>query len=166
MSQVFTGAFAISLPVVQGTVADLSGQPISGVLLQPSGGFTPATTDTNGNYTLGVPSGSDVTVSPGLGSLVFVPGLRAYTNVTASISNQNYLAVSTLVPMVAAQPGPANLTLSWFGIPGVSYQWLSSTNLADWSAYGDALVGTNGSMQLLMPTAPEPMKFFRLRADN
>jgi hypothetical protein len=166
MSQVYTGSFTISLPVIQGAVADLGGQPVPGVLIQPSGGFSSAITDTNGNYVLGVPPGSDVTVTPALDGLVLVPASRTYTNVTASISNQNYLAVSSIVPTVTEQPGLASINLSWFGIPGVSYQAFSSTNLVDWVPCGDTLVGTNGSMQLVMPTGSDPMKFFRLRASN
>jgi hypothetical protein len=152
--------------VIQGTVTDLNGQPVSGVLLQPSGNCSPAITDTNGNYILGVPAGNDVTITASLNSLAFVPGMLAYTNVTASISNQNYLAVSTIAPTPSVQFGPSNITMTWFGIPGVTYQPCCSTNLVDWFPYGDALMGTNGSLQVVVPTASDPMRFYRVRASN
>src|SRR5208282_4473833 len=54
MSQVYTGAFTILLPVIQGAITDTNGQPVSGVLIQPDGGLSATTTDTNGNYALGI----------------------------------------------------------------------------------------------------------------
>ncbi len=166
MSQVYTGAFTVVLPVIQGTVTDTNGLPVAGALLQPSGGLPAATTDTNGNYVLSVLFGNDVTVAPSLDSLGFVPGSRSYTNVTASISNQTYLVVPTIVPTLATRLQTTNIALSWFGIPGVAYQCLASTNLADWFPYGDPLLGTNGPVVILPPIHSAPSMFFRVRASN
>jgi hypothetical protein len=57
MSQVYTGAFSVLLPLVQGFVTDTNGNPVPGVVLQPSGGFSSSTTSSNGEYAVGFPPG-------------------------------------------------------------------------------------------------------------
>ena len=166
MSQVYTGTFTISLPVIQGAITDTNGQPVPGVLIQPDGGLSATTTDTNGNYALGILPGWSGTVVPSGGGFVFAPGSRVYTNLTASVSNQNYVAVITIAPVVSAGLQATNLMMSWFGISGVTYQLYSSTNLVDWLPYGDAFPGTNGPVVLLVPTGGDPARFFRVQAGN
>ena len=162
----YTGSFAIALPMISGTVSDTNGAPVPGVSVQPDGGLIGATTDTNGNYSIGVPPGWNGTVTPALGTLMFVPGALGYTNVTASLTNQNYLMVPTVAPAIAASLNGTNLALSWSGIPGVTYQTWASTNLVDWSAYGSALAGTNGPMQFVLPVDNSPSVFFRILATH
>jgi hypothetical protein len=166
MSQVCTGAFTISLPVIQGTITGTNGQPVSGVLIQPDGGLSTTTTDTNGYYALGILPGWSGTVVPSGGGFVFVPGAQVYTNVTTSISNQNYLAVITIAPAMSTGLQADNLMMNWYGISGVTYQLYSSTNLVDWLPYGDAFPGTNGPVGLLVPTTGDPARFFRVQAGN
>jgi len=166
MSQVCTGAFTISLPVIQGTITGTNGQPVPGVLIQPDGGLSTTTTDTNGNYALGILPGWSGTVVPSGGGFVFVPGSQVYTNVTASISNQNYVAFITIAPAVSAGLQADNLMMNWFGISGVTYQLYSSTNLVDWLPYGNAFPGTNGPVALLVSTGGDPARFFRVKAGN
>jgi hypothetical protein len=164
MSQVYTGAFTISLPVIQGVITDTNSQPVAGVLLQPStGSFT--TTDTNGYYALGFVPGSSFTVTPSLGALVFLPGSMSYTDVSASISNQNYLAVSTLAPVLGTGGNATNFVFSWQGLPGVSYQVYSSTNLINWLPYGAAVTGSNGPLQIIIvSTNGGPAQFFSVQS--
>jgi hypothetical protein len=166
MSQVCTGAFTISLPVIQGTITGTNGQPVPGVLIQPDGGLSTTTTDTNGNYALGILPGWSGTVVPSGGGFVFVPGSQVYTNVTASISNQNYVAFITIAPAVSTGLQADNLMMNWYGISGVTYQLYSSTNLVDWLPYGNAFPGTNGPVALLVPTGGDPARFFRVQAGN
>jgi hypothetical protein len=168
MSQVYTGAFTISLPVIQGAITGTNGQPVSGVLIQPEpdGGLSTTTTDTNGNYALGILPGWSGTVVPSGAGLMYVPGSRAYTNVITSVSNQNYLAVTTIAPDVSSGLQATNLMMNWFGISGVTYQLYSSTNLVDWLPYGDAFPGTNGPVELHVPTTGDPARFFRVQASN
>ena len=166
MSQVYTGAFTISLPVIQGTVTDTNGQPVSGILIQPDGGLSATTTATNGNYALGILPGWSGTVVPSGGNFVFAPGSLVYTNVTTSISNQNYVAAITIAPSVSAGLQTTNLMLNWFGISGVTYQLYSSTNLVDWLPYGDPFPGTNGPVVLPVPTTDDPARFFQVQAGN
>ena len=165
MPQVYTGAFAISLPVIQGTITDSSGQPVPGVLLQPSAGLSSTTTDTNGNYDLGFVPGSSFTVTPSQGALLFAPVSMSYTNVSTSISNQNYLAYSTIAPVLTAAGNATNLVLGWQAIAGVNYQIYSSTNLSDWLPYGSAFTASNGPVQILVPTGG-PGQFFSVQSSN
>ena len=164
MSQVYMGLFAISLPVIQGFITDTNSQPVAGVLLQPSAGSS-ATTDTNGNYALGFVPGSSFTVTPSLGALLFLPGSMSYTNVSASISNQNYVAVSTLAAFLTAKGNPTNLLLNWQGLPGVNYQVYWSTDLFNWVPLGPAVIGTNGPAQVnIAQTVGGPAQFFSVQS--
>jgi hypothetical protein len=166
MSLVYTGAFSISLPAITGVITDTNGLPVAGVTVQPDGGLQPAATDATGTYALGVPSGWNGTVTPLLTGSMFVPGARSYTNVTASVTNQNYVAVTTIAPFVQVSGNSGNLQLGWYGIAGVNYQEFWSTNLIDWYVIGPVIPGTNGMVQVLAPLGPEPNKFFKVSAQN
>ena len=166
MSQVYTGAFTISLPVIQGAITGTNGQPVPGVLIQPDGGLSTTTTDTNGNYALGILPGWSGTVVPSGAGLIYIPGSLSYTNVITSVSNQNYLAVTTIAPVVSSGLQATNFMMNWFGISGVTYQLYSSTNLADWLPYGEPLLGTNGPVVLPIPINDDPAMFFRVQAGN
>jgi hypothetical protein len=139
---------------------------VAGVVLQPDSGAPSTTTDTNGFYLLSLPPTVTVQVTPSATNLMFVPGSRTYVNLTAAISNENYRAVSTLAPTLAMQVQTNTCLLNWYGITGVSYQPLYSTNLVDWLPYNGALPGTNGMMQLLMPMDTNPSMFFRVGASD
>jgi len=166
MSQVYTGAFTIIVPVISGTVTDTNGQPLANVLLQQDGGPSSSLTDSNGVYVLGVDPGWTGNVIPYFGDLFFVPGLRFYNNVVASRSNQNYLAVDSLAVTLSTSRQGSNLSLNWFGINGVNYEPQYSTNLVDWLPYAGPLTGTNGPAGLLVPMDADPQKFFRIKASN
>jgi len=164
LAQAYIGTFAISLPSISVTLTYTNGAPVAGVLLQPNGGLIGVTTDTNGNYALGVPPGWNGTVTPTLGSFMFVPGSLAYTNVTAPVTNQNYLMVPTVAPSLTTGLSGTNFLVNWSGIPGVTYQLVWSTNLMDWQSLGGTLAGTNGPMQIILPVSSDPADFFRLSA--
>ena len=95
-----------------------------------------------------------------------VPSPLTYVNLTAAVSNENYLAVSTIAPVLAMQVQTNTCVLNWYGISGVGYQPLYSTNLVDWLPYTGALPGTNGPMQLLAPMDTNPVMFFRVGASD
>ncbi len=164
MSPAYTGAFTVALPVIAGSITDTNGEPVAGVLLQPSAGPASTTTDANGNYALAFVPGSSFTVTPLLGSLVFVPASLSYTNVSTSISNQNYVALSTLAPVLTAGGSATNFALGWHALAGVKYQVYSSTNLADWQPYGSAITGSNGPVQIPVPTSSGPAQFFSVQS--
>jgi hypothetical protein len=159
MSQAFTGTFTVSLPVIQGSVTDTNGQPVPGVLLQATG-LSSTTTDTNGNYALGFTPGASFTVTPSLGSLVILPGSMSYTNVTSSVSNQNYVAVATAAASLTGGVSTTNIVLNWLGLPGVSYQVYTSPDLVNWTPIGAALAGSNAPAQwVFAPTNSGPQYF-------
>jgi hypothetical protein len=164
LSQVYTGMFSIAWSVVQGSVTDTNGLPVSGVLLQPDGGLPAASTDTNGNYVLSLPPGLTINVTPSKAGLMFVPSARGYGNLTADLTNENYLAVSTVAPALNTQVQTNNCILNWYGLNGVVYQPFYSTNLVDWLPYNGTLTGTNGMLELLVPMDMGPILFLRVGA--
>lgn len=166
LAQTFTGNFTITLPTISGAVTDTNGAPVAGVTVQPNGGLPAATTDTNGNYSIGAPFGWNGAITPTYGSYVFVPGTLNYTNLAASLTSQNYLMVTTIVPSLATSLMGTNLSLSWPGIAGVTYQAWSSTDLINWVPYGSAISGANGPIQILVPATNSPAAFFRIGAAN
>jgi hypothetical protein len=166
MASAYMGTFSVSLPVIEGTITDTNGDPVAGVLLQASGGLSStSTTDTNGNYALGFLPGLIFTVTPSQGAYVFVPSSRTYTDPSASISNQNFTAIS-IAPVLTAAATATNLALSWQAMPGVTYQVYSSTNLTDWVPYGNAITGSNGAVQVLLPIGSGPGQFFSVQASH
>ena len=162
LGQTYVGTFTIVLSVIQGRVVDTNGQPVVGVTIHPTGGLSSTITDSNGNYALGILPGWSGTVAAYGNNLQFVPGYLTYTNVTSSISNQNFLAVSGISPNVTAGLQSGNLALNWYGTAGLNYQTQFSTNLVDWLPYGNAIPGTNGTVQVLIPPGVDPQKFFRV----
>ncbi len=164
LAQPYGGTFSVSLPVISGSVTATNGSGVAGVLLQPDGGLTGVTTDTNGNYSLGVPSGWNGTVTPSLGAYIFVPDSLTYTNVTSSVTNQDYVMAQTAAPNLSPGLSQGNFSMSWTGISGVTYQLLWSTNLVDWQPLGSPLAGTNGPMQLQLPFGANTAAFFQLNA--
>ena len=166
MPQIYIFIFNIVWASVQGTVTDTNGLPVPGVVLQPDSGIASTSTDTNGFYLLSLPPTVTVHVTPSAAGLMFVPGSRTYINLTAAVSNENYLAVSTIAPVVAMQFQTNTCILNWYGVSGVTYQPLYSTNLVDWLPYYGTLSGTNGPVQLLAPMATDPIMFFRVGASD
>jgi len=61
---------------------------VGGAKLSYIGGAT--TADSNGNYSLAIPSGFTNTVTPSVKGYLFAPAVRAYTNVTTNQTNQNF----------------------------------------------------------------------------
>lgn len=162
----YTGNFTVVLPTISGTVRDTNGAPVAGVAIQPSGGLIGATTDANGAYSIGVPPGWNGTLTPSLDAFVFVPGVLNCANVTASLTNQDFLMVTFISPVLATGITSTNLSVGWQGISGVTYQAQYSTNLVDWLPYGDTIPGTNGPMQFSVPLDGSPSVFLRVQAAN
>jgi len=110
---------------------------------QPDGGLSTTTTDTNGNYVLGILPGWSGTVVPSGGGFVFVPGSQVYTNVTTSISNQNYMAVITIAPAVSRaasrQPDDELVWHLWIDLPALFLHQPGGL-----AAYGDAFRAPTG----------------------
>ncbi len=92
-----------------------------------------------------------------------MPAALTYSNVTASITGQNYLLVPTVAPKLASSVLD-NTWLIWTGVPGVAYQAYSSTNLIEWEPFGDPVPGTNALMKFAVPVGDQPALFLRLEA--
>jgi hypothetical protein len=162
----YAGTFSISLPTISGTVTNTNGAPVAGVMVQPDGGLTGMMTDVNGDYSIGVPIGWNGTMTPALGTSMFVPGSLSYTNITDSLTNQNYLMVSTVAPNIASSASGGNFTMNWYGISGVTYQVLWSPDLINWQPLGNTLAGTNGPMQMVVPSNTNAASFFEIQATH
>ncbi len=163
LAQPYSGTFTVSLPTISGTVTGTNGAGVPGVSMQPGSGLIAATTDSNGNYSLGVPPGWTGTVTPSLGSNMFLPASMSYTNVTGSLTNQNYSMVSTLSPALTTSLSGGNCSLNWNGVSGVTYQVLWSTNLVTWQPFGSPIAGTNGLIQMMLPRGTNCAGFFQLQ---
>lgn len=164
MSQVYAGTFTVALPAIEGTITDTNGLPVPGVLLGSSS-QSPVVSDVNGRYRVGFAPGSSFTVAPAKSGLMFVPGWKSYTNMTTTLTNQNYLAVDTIAPPVTAAALGGEFVLGYYGYAGVSYQLFSSTNLVDWLPYGGTVTGSNALLQVPVPIEGKPLQFFRVRAN-
>ncbi len=146
---------------ILGIVTDTNGLPLSGISLQSSDGSVAASTDANGNYSLVMPQGWSGTVGPCLSGCLFTPTQYSYNNATGMAVNQNFVMVPPPFALTGTGTG-TGLNLGWFGADGVNYQVLSSSNLVDWLPYGSPVTGTNGMINLPIPTTDASQMFFRL----
>ena len=105
-------------------------------------------------------------MTPLLNHFMSAPGSRVYANVTDSIANQDYLIVTTIGPALTGGLQDTNLIASWYSLSGVTYQLYSSTNLVDWLPYGSPIIGSNTVIQIPVPIEGDPMKCFRVQANN
>jgi len=138
--------------------------------MQTGGSFSSSTTSSNGEYAVGFPPGAYF-LTPSKPGLMFVPARRYYDNISGSISNQNYVAVTTSAPNLAVELQGTNFVMHWAGISGVTYQLYFSTNLIDWQVSSAPIPGTNGPMQFPINIFSDdpmyfPIGFYRLRATN
>ncbi|HXP62695.1 MAG TPA: hypothetical protein VN829_19505 [Dongiaceae bacterium] len=158
----YAGSFVVLPPSLSGRVTDTNGLPVPFVTLGASATLPRGITDSNGLYSLEVPPSWSGTVTPAKAQAVFLPASRSYTNVTASLANQDFRMVTPPAPALAVKDRGSNLELAWQGMTGASHQLLWSTNLVDWLPCGPALPGANGPMRVAVPLGPEPEKFFRI----
>lgn len=165
MSQAYTNTFTVAIPSIEGVVYDLNSNGIAGVAIQTPG-YLPAISDANGFYSLGVPPGWSGNVTPSFETNMFVPGSPGYFNLTATITNENFLMVDTIAPAMTSSMVGTNLLLSWPRIPGVQYQALWSVNLKDWMLWSNLPAGTNEVIELEIPIGELPEAFFRVRGAN
>jgi hypothetical protein len=159
----YSGSFMIVPPSISGTVTDTNNAAVSGANLQPSGGLPATTTDAHGNYAIVVPFGWSGTLTPSSAAYTLIPSSVNFTNVLAS-AKQDFLAVPPSVFALNAMPQGTNINLGWFGARGVIYQVLYSTDLITWQPFGNPVSGSNGMINLTVPTGNTPQMFFRFGA--
>jgi hypothetical protein len=146
--------------LVSGNIIGTNGAGIVGMSVQPNG-LPAVTTDINGFYSVIVPPAWTGNITPS-GNAQFMPASRNYSNLASNALNQNYLVASPSdFNLSGGQFDGTNVNLNWFGIRGVSYQPLCSTNLVDWMPYGPPIIGSNAAVILAMPTTNAPQMYFR-----
>ena len=67
---------------------------------------------------------------------------------------------------VAVSSQTTNVVLNCFGFAGVNYRVVASTDFIQWVPVSDWLPGTNGPVQFAIPFTTDPMKFFRVQAQD
>ena len=150
--------------LVSGSVTDTNGIGISGVTLQPDG-LASVDTDNNGVYSVATPlfwTGNITPTTPGF----YLPNLRNYSTLSSNAPNQNFLvALPSDFNFTSNEFDGTNAGFSWYGINGVSYQPLASSNLVDWAPYGPPITGTNGAAMFVVPVSSAPQQFFQLNVN-
>jgi hypothetical protein len=158
----YYGSFIILSPLISGQVVDTNGVGVRYVTLHVSGDSVPTVTDAHGNYSIEVYPSWAGTITPARGTAIFIPPSRTYTNVSNDLSNQNFVMATTPALTLAIQPqASGGCTVACYGLNGVSYQLLYSSDLVNWSPYGGPVLGTNGPMCFDVPQDGTPAKFFR-----
>jgi len=166
MSQTYTGTFSLQAPIISGTVRDLNGTPIPGVVVHPSGSLASATTDTNGSYSLPVLPSWTGTITPIKSGWISKPASINYDTVFYDLTSQDFVLLPAEAFRISSNIQGTNLNLSWFGLPNEIYLLLASTNLVDWYPYdGTQLVGTNGPINITVPVDTTSTRFFRFGAN-
>jgi hypothetical protein len=147
--------------MVSGSVLQTNGAGVAGLPLQASG-LPVVLTDSRGFYSVTVPSPWTGTIAPE-GSIYFLPNARSYSDLAGNTTNQNFLLASgSDFNLSAGQFDGTNLSFNWYGISGVTYQTLSSSNLVDWVPYGPPIMGNNAPLTLTVPPTNAPQLYFRL----
>lgn len=81
---------------ISGTIRNGSNNPIAGVTVTASDGYSAVTsTDASGFYQFtGIPGGTDLTVTPTKAGHTFTPPSRTYTNLSTSQTDQDFVGAS------------------------------------------------------------------------
>jgi hypothetical protein len=165
MAAAYLGIFAITPPTISGRVVDTNGLGVPYLTIQVSGDAFPVLTDANGDYSLEVFPSWAGTITPERGGRIFIPPSRTYTNVSNDLTNQNFVMATSAVLALTSQRQGTNLNLSWYGLNGVSYQVLCSTNMVNWVPYSLVITGANAPLSLAVPIDVNSLPdFFRFSA--
>ena len=108
---------------VTGTVL-LNGGGLAGVALTGSNGASCTATTSSGHYSCSVPAGWTGTVTPSLVGYTFAPSSRAYANVSADQSVQDYTASAVSDVLWVDDSVPAGAVITSDG--GDAWTWISS----------------------------------------
>jgi hypothetical protein len=93
-----------SLPTgvaISGNITDAGGAGVSGVLVSADNGGTSATSDAAGDYSVTVPYGWSGSVTPVKADTLIDPVVKNYTNVTAELTGENYIASAVVSPVIS-----------------------------------------------------------------
>ncbi len=166
-SGAFGSVYIATNLVVSGIVTDTNGVPVVGMTVQSSS-LLFGVTDFNGFYFVNVPISWSGTVGPTANSFS-TPATRSYSNLTTNAPNQDFVVVpitTTTFNLAGGQFDGHNLNFNYYGINGVTYTLLCSTNLVDWVPYCAPVQGSNAVNAVSVPMLinnPQQL-FFRLSA--
>ena len=124
-----------------------SGNPLSGVNMAYTGGST--TTNGSGQYTITVEAGATVTITPSLAGYTFTPPSITCTNVTSNLTNQNFTAQVTFVPVTNITGVPttatATIPLALIGtvVPGNATNQTITWSIQNAGTTGATITGGN-----------------------
>jgi len=165
MSAAYLGSFAIIPPLISGRVVDTNGLGVPYLTIQVTSDAFPILTDGNGDYSLEVYPSWAGTIMPERGGRIFIPASRTYTNVSNDLTNQDFVMATSATLALSSQRQGTNVNLNWYGINGVSYQVLYSSNLVNWVPYSLPVMGTNGPASAAIPIdVTSQADFFRFSA--
>jgi hypothetical protein len=165
MSAAYLGSFAIIPPLISGRVVDTNGLGVPYLTIQVTSDAFPILTDGNGDYSLEVYPSWAGTIMPERGGRIFIPASRTYTNVSNDLTNQDFVMATSATLALSSQRQGTNVNLNWYGINGVSYQVLYSSNLVNWVPYSLPVTGTNGPASVAIPIdVTSQADFFRFSA--
>ena len=161
LASTYTGTFAITNPVIAGVVRRSDGTPMPNALLNAGGGRS-TRSDTNGAYRLALPPGWGGTVTPENGGWIFTPANRAYTELAADISGEDFTGALAEAIVISTTRSANSLHFGWPSAAGLQYQLQGSTNLVNWTNLGDVVAGSGSPLSITVPIKNAPVGFFRL----
>jgi len=158
----YTLAFSVgpAQRVVFGRVTAGACAGVGGVTVTAEPGAASATTDTNGNYMMSLPTDWSGTITPFRPGWAFVP-----CSVSAN-GKGNLRADFTLAgsPLSALRTN-STLHLEWASASGVTNWVESSESLTNWTDCAGPFAGTNGLLWFETNLTSGPQRFFRVRTD-
>jgi len=156
----FSGTFTIIQGKIIGVVTDLNGSPVGDVTLQPSGGMAAVSTDSGGNFAMDVPPDWSGSITPNKPGWAFVPATLNFNNVTTPPDTQTIIALPPAALTLNTTASASGLAMNWFGVSGLTYQILCSTDLVNWTPYGSPITGANANIETNIPSGSSGKMFF------
>jgi len=103
-------------------------------------------------------------ITPSRGIWRFIPALRSYSNVTNALTSQNFTMTTASSLAISSQVSGQNIVFGFYGIQGVTYQTLYSTDMVNWFPFGSPIAGSNAVITLSAPLSGAPAEFFKFTA--
>jgi hypothetical protein len=149
-----------------GTISGLNGAEVAVNVIAVSGTnqYTGYYTGPTGVFSIpGITAGTYV-VKPDTNSIsgvIFEPA--SYTNSgPPSITTNNFTALyMTNTPKLSTVYSANRATISFTGVPGITYRLMASTNLSTWADIGNAVPGANSNFTMTVTNTGSGQRFFK-----